>query len=337
MLFLGAGASRPFGIPTMKGLTKEILGGIAADGQARETLHKILRRLKQSGFNDPDIEAIMDVLTARQDLEKARSNIGPKIIEFTNARRDSRHHEEATIMLEMIESQVEARCSKADYDQADAYYQRFFENAPGGLQAMGGRKVAPHYMRIFTTNYDLCIDKFLRKQGYYNGFDEKEPGDARTFSGKWHNANGLYILCKLHGSIDWYEIGGRVTQLTVRPRESLYGEKIEGRRMVYPATEKYALRSPYAECLFYLREQLKVEGICVVIGYSFRDTPINNAFVDGLRFNPSMRIFSLGPRASIHKEELDEPLRSKITPIDAEFGTERAISEIQSIFSGGKQ
>jgi hypothetical protein len=332
MLFLGAGASQPFGVPTMKGFTKEILASFSEDRQRSKTLGEILDRLEGTGFTDPDIEAIMDVLTARQDPNKARLSIGPRIIEFAPDYPELPTNREARDLLQEIELKIQARCAKADYHQSDTYYQNLFDHAPGSIQQLGGQKIAMQFQHIFTTNYDLCIDSFLRRQEYSSGF-EARAGHERAFTGNWNLGGPQYYLCKLHGSIDWWEIGGKVTQLTVTPGESLYREKIGGRMMVYPASEKYALRSPYAECLYYLRQQLRREGNCGIIGYSFRDTPINNAFIDALRVNPGLRLFSLGPHVSSRTRDLEEPLKSRIRPIDEEFGTSQAISALANGFS----
>jgi hypothetical protein len=327
MLFLGAGASLPFGVPTMEGFTRQVLNSFASDSRKRRSVELIIEKLEKSGFHAPDIEAIMDVLTARQDLTKARLSIGPRLVEFASNLADLPEDEEAKELLHQIEREIQTQCAKAEYEKSDNYYQAMFDKAPGGTQQQGGQKVATQFRNIFTTNYDLCIDSFLRNQEHSNGFEAK-VGHERVFTGNWNQFGQGYFLCKLHGSIDWWEIGARVTQLSVIPGESLYRERIGGRMMVYPASEKYALRSPYAECLFRLREQLKYDELCWVIGYSFRDTPVNNAFNDILRSKPAFRIFSIGPHASIRAKTLEEPLRSRLKPLDVEFGTEAAITAI---------
>jgi hypothetical protein len=334
MLFLGAGASKPFGIPTMKEFSKEILESVTTDEPAKKILHSTLKRLGEFGFKDPDIEAVMDVLTAKQDLGKAKLSIGPRVVEFAERNITIDYYETATAtrLLTMIKGLIESRCAKANFKVSDAYYQQFFDRAPGGKMGTSSGMVPMGFQHIFTTNYDLCIDSYLRKHSCQNGFVDFS-GYGRVFTGDWDQGNNAWTLCKLHGSVDWYEVGGRITQLMVVPTASFYDEKIEGRMMVYPASEKYALSSPYAECLFYLRQRLRTEQYCVVVGYSFRDAPINNAFTDALRLNPNLRIFSLSPRAQTHVAEMEEPLRSKIIPINAEFGADPVFPALQQAWN----
>src|SRR5216683_6573484 len=101
MLFLGAGASKPFGIPTMKEFTKEILENVRTDEPAKKVLNATLRRLEEFGFKDPDIEAVMDVLTATQDLGKAKLSIGPRVIAFAERNIVTGYDETANRILIM--------------------------------------------------------------------------------------------------------------------------------------------------------------------------------------------------------------------------------------------
>lgn len=332
MLFLGAGASKPFGIPTMKEFTREILESVSQRGTEKRVLTSILTRLNQFGFKDPDVEAVMDVLTAARDMAQAKLSIGPRIIQFAEKNIVLGYDETANRILAMIEKLIESRCAKANFKVSDAYYGTFFDRVPGGKMGTSSGTIPMGFQHIFTTNYDLCIDSYLRKHSCANGFVDFS-GYGRVFTGDWPEQSDTWTLCKLHGSVDWYEVGGRITQLMVVPTASLYDEKIEGRMMVYPASEKYALSSPYAECLFYLRQLLGTERECVVVGYSFRDAPINNAFRDALRLNPQLKIFSLSPRAQTHVAQMEEPLKSKIIPVEAEFGTEAAIVALQSAWN----
>ena len=57
--------------------------------------------------------------------------------------------------------------------------------------------------------------------------------------------------------------------------------------MIFPTTEKYFSRNPYFNLLRKLREELmgtiKDKEHILVIGYSFRDPAINNAFYDAFK------------------------------------------------------
>lgn len=304
------------------------------DEEAKE-VNRILVRLGEFGFTHADVESVMDVLTAREDLNRARRSIGPRLIEFAEEVLNKTPDTKVTILLDRIKEQIEARCSKADFQQSKSYYEKFVKGISTSWDVHGTPWV---FHQIFTTNYDRCIEEFLEGHPYEDGF-EALSGRGRVFTANWpETETSTYTLCKLHGSIDWFEIGGRVYQFPFVPGQSLTNKQVTGRMMVYPASEKYALTSPYAECLFYLRRSLmmeKREPKLVVVGYSFRDDSINNAFIDALRINPSLRIFSLRPQASAHQYELEEPLRSRVVPVDGEFGSDKTIQKLNTAMSGG--
>lgn len=313
----------------MKEFTSEILKTLEDDASVR--VKEILERIEEHGFVEPDIESVMDVLTARQDLDSAKMAIGPKIIEFSPRGPKYSTDLKASLLLENIRGQIIERCAKADFGQSDAYYGLFFKDGSSSHTISGTGWIAVPYQRIFTTNYDLCVERFLRKHflSYQDGF-ESRPGYGRVFTGSWPEGHG-YTLCKLHGSIDWFEIeGGPIVQMLGVPGETLYADTIKGRSMVYPAGEKYALTSPYAECLFYLRRALREERQCLVVGYSFRDLAINNAFTDAVRVNPELGLVLLGPHASSVRETLEEPLKSRVKPIDAPFGSRDAVEKAKA-------
>ena len=98
--------------------------------------------------------------------------------------------------------------------------------------------------------------------------------------------NSEYI--KLHGSIDWWlnEQGMIVRSLDrVNPFEVL-----TDRSMIYPIYEKFVSKDPFFALYQYFRKILFREDILIVIGFSFRDPSINNAFADWLSTRPSSRL-----------------------------------------------
>jgi NAD(P)H-hydrate repair Nnr-like enzyme with NAD(P)H-hydrate dehydratase domain len=92
--------------------------------------------------------------------------------------------------------------------------------------------------------------------------------------------------------------------------------------MIYPIGEKYATRTPYIEILSRFRNTLIEEKVVIVIGYSFRDDPINNAFVDRVtRYRKKkFKIIVVDPDVESIKDYLPDALKQVVTPIKAEFG-----------------
>jgi hypothetical protein len=77
----------------------------------------------------------------------------------------------------------------------------------------------------------------------------------------------------------------------------MINEGIMDKIMIYSIGEKYATRTPYFEILSKFRATLIDEKVVMVIGYSFRDDPINNSFIDRItRFkNKNFKIILVDP------------------------------------------
>lgn len=59
----------------------------------------------------------MDVLTAREDLTRAKRSIGPRLIEFVESVPNKTYNIKANILLGSIKEQIEARCSEANFQR----------------------------------------------------------------------------------------------------------------------------------------------------------------------------------------------------------------------------
>jgi hypothetical protein len=67
-------------------------------------------------------------------------------------------------------------------------------------------------------------------------------------------------------------------------------EVLTERTIIYPIYEKHITRDPFFTLYQYFRRTLFNEDIVIVIGYSFRDLTINNAFSDWLASKPESRL-----------------------------------------------
>jgi hypothetical protein len=137
----------------------------------------------------------------------------------------------------------------------------------------------------------------------------------------------------LHGSVNYYkqEDGRIVKYPTSLDEEDMESERIIDNMMIYPIGEKYATITPYFEILSRFRNTLINEKVVIVIGYSFRDDPINNAFVDrAVRHRTSFKIILVDPMANDIIEYMPNVLQSLVTPVQAEFGSQNSLNSIVS-------
>lgn len=344
MLFLGAGASKPLGIPTMEGFTDEVIAGLTRqDSNSADFVKGIQDAVSELGFK-PDIEAILTVLSGVTDPDRALYSVGPMLALFTNENAPRFESLNGRKIVSRIEDIIYDRCEKIDHrlaiDMFGNLFRRLEENIslpnPSNRNSFTGSWQIDQRMftrRIFTTNYDLSIEAFLRNRSirFTDGFQPDDVMDY-AFTGAWDGDVRLY---KLHGSINYFMKGdGKIVRLPIKPEKTdFYGETVAQRMMIYPVGEKYSTKHPYFDYLYQLRTSLPSENSCIVIGYSFRDIPINNAFEDAVKRNRNLRVLLVSPSASKIREHLDEDLKTHVSPIDLPFEDQRTLDTIISILN----
>ncbi len=104
------------------------------------------------------------------------------------------------------------------------------------------------------------------------------------------------MLFKLHGSTLWYESprGSGVIRKFNSPATALASSTAA---LIYPTQVKaeQVTKEPFATAYQYFRECLNNTGLCIVIGFSFRDPAINEVFRDALARNYSLRVAIVDP------------------------------------------
>src|SRR6266516_2787712 len=331
MLFLGAGASKPFGIPTMEGFTDEILSILEKKDLGYGSMVREIQTDCAKLDLKSDIEAVLTILRGRMEPDKALRDVGPLVALFAkdyrifglapNVKPTLAPNVEASIVVKEVEDAIYQRCLQIDRNTTVRMYDALW-NGLRGVNWGSNPFVNRSPQKFFTTNYDLSVEAFFRRKSwsYDDGFQQDGVGNM-AFVSHWGGRGSAISLYKMHGSIDYYimEDGKIVRSDAPLETTNIHGERIIGRRMIYPAGEKYATRWPFFNYLSELRQALFSESDCLVIGYSFRDVPVNNAFVDAVQMNSSLRIFLVSPSASQIRDGMDESLKKHVCSMDREF------------------
>ena len=120
--------------------------------------------------------------------------------------------------------------------------------------------------------------------------------DSRLFSPPWHNEKTVRIF-KLHGSLNWrlWNNGNLERVPTEEPTRNSY---YKGNVFIYPTEYCNESIEPY-QTLYGNFKQLKQKfDVTIVIGYSFRDEPINNVLIEFLQQDTNKKIIVLSPTAN---------------------------------------
>jgi len=150
--------------------------------------------------------------------------------------------------------------------------------------------------KVFTTNYDLCLEVAAEHLGmpYLDGFSFGYP---RRFHGRWLDydfvrrgrdkaasefLDGVFHLLKLHGSIDW--------ELQKATRTVFRRPDTESPHLVYPRDEKFALsyEQPFLEMISRYQASLREPDTClIVLGFGFNDHHLVQPIRTALLTNPN--------------------------------------------------
>lgn len=278
-LFLGAGASAPYGMPTTRGLM--------------ENLHAVFPRRDLLG-RYPDVEHILQILDQEVHLLKL------KAIEH--------HYGINNDLSGKLDQTIEAKTVIDDTIRKDYKWKQSHNSTAEDILdplfdlAMSDDK----HVTIFTTNYDTVIERYTekpdRKMDLINGFKPHQAAHTYVWKGIFTPNNRMPIkvfFYKLHGSVNWQKIDvGGEQVIAEKPDESAPDTRITD-TYIRPSLDikKEATQvEPYATIRRKFVKLLPSFDVCIVIGCSFRDGHIFKEFVKFIRHGGVL--IAISPAAS---------------------------------------
>jgi len=332
--FLGAGASAPFGIPTMKQLVvnfEEMLENNGTDEELnvfrdiKNTLENVLQRPTDLEDVFTVIDGIINYGLDRIGLLAAYSSI----INFTKIPSQPAERVICVKLQKKFENFIRRECMipEKSFPEIFNVYQDLYTKISASTQRSSSNT---HLSRgtvryctwtIFTTNYDTCLEYFWRERvraNLYTGFRYDQSRHTQVLDTVFKKTNDL-TLVKLHGSLNWMlEPDGTIVEEIAPPGRSYIGRTYEGPMMIYPIQQKELYLEPYVSMFSRLNRELQDRMNWVIIGYSFNDPIVREIFLKNS--DDGKRIVFLHPHADdVIKEHLSD-LRGEIFPLKDYFG-----------------
>lgn len=352
-VFLGAGASKCFGIPEMK----ELVNCVKKDHLALEsTVDLIQDRLKPWLGENINIEQVLTLLVELQNpIASARRS--PLLAWFTHMSKedfistfglsaDGNYAPMPKKAVEMIKDTIKRECNPINHEEKNkgrSTYKEFFETIHNKVFGETQSIADDRKINVITTNYDTCF-KFFSEY-------EKQEGNNKFEYSSWFNKEGEilaltknspsghepFTLTKLHGSIDYkYDKGGRVIISSRDIGEPAEVPTITEDAIIYPMYNKYhrySMRKPFSKMFNWFHDEMRRCDACIVVGYSFSDpdSKIKNVFAEYLsKSRPNKKCYIIDPSDTpidiIRATDVDE---SRIVHIKNEFGRD-SIEELKS-------
>ena len=178
--------------------------------------------------------------------------------------------------------------------------------------------------KVFTTNYDLVIERSLDELGYpyidgfsgtvdrrlnlaYYGLDfhRVETTSQQVVA----RADSALYLHKIHGSLNWKSrVSGASGVMTLEVIQVDPGTaSVEEPVLIYPTTAKEgdSLSYPYSDLMRLLSDAVQQNDTAVItIGYGYGDPHINRILLRSLAINPAINVLAVDPYAVLEPASL---------------------------------
>lgn len=291
VLLLGAGASVPARIPASQGMIKEIEKLLDSSWAEYKSLYFFVKSAIQfsdgiHGRFDTDTFNVEKLVETLDDLRRGDEHplypfVGawvPKLYEVAGSdlRRVTAFRDEIVRRLRDDWIQLEYK----EHAQYFANLARF-------------QKELQEPLRLFTLNYDLCVEAALSELSGLStvtierGFDDEKKWDWRRFEHERGDGPPAIYLYKLHGSIDWIrDINDNLTY-----RDAVSQIDPEELAIIFGTPAKLQAVDPFLFFAYELRKwTLEEARLIVTIGYGFADDHINGILRQSLKVNPSRKL-----------------------------------------------
>jgi len=315
LFFFGAGASAPFGIPTMKQFVSDFEEYLSehANESERKMYANIKETLEKRLNEKVDLEGVFTVIDGVINYQPGKLGLLPLYFATEISPPTDYDITICRNLKEKFQNFVRERCviPSESFDKIrdvfHDFFNRMFHELGGSSQQSGHFFWNPNWA-IFTTNYDLCLEYYFREvveSGIDTGFTHQKTRNVNVLNSRNFLERGIGIqLLKLHGSISWLidKKSKRVIEVSERGL-SYMGRKYEGEMMIYPIAEKELYFDPYISILLRLNRELDIKPVWVVIGYSFNDPVVREIFLR--KSTNRKRLILVHPKAdAIYKERL---------------------------------
>jgi len=356
IMFIGAGASKPFGIPDMKDFVAKLDEGIMKNEykdlwnfwyfvkdtippQSREKdLEWVLDFLNM--LTSPDlvfytqtIERLISKVLSQKDLRIGGSDIRPQVCSVLQAfREDARSQIESKSkkLSDIIKKYIRYKCMEFELDVAVEKYSQALNSL---------YKVIGDELWVFTTNYDLIIESYYENKDVQKevklccGFEIQENAPREIWrpgllTMKRYDifrllrigSKKLLRLFKLHGSCDWFKTEQGIFRLGMAGDPILPGGRKPENILIYPGTKQEFYEQPFRELFSSFQRALFESNGCIVIGFSFRDKHITPLFRERLARKDNFKLAIVDPQAEKTVRNHFSEYRNRVILIPFKFG-----------------
>ena len=298
VLLLGAGASVEAGVPHSKGMVEKLeslIGSESEWGRFGPLYHYVKSavlfadgikgKADVAGYNIEKLVETLEELSKRDDhpLYPFVGAWNPKLPEVAGG--------DFKIVREFRDAIVKRlRDDWIPLDQVER------SNYYAGVLRL--QREYQHPLRVFSLNYDLCIEEQCRRSrgsGPQRGFEGRRWNWRRLaeVDNEIGSEDDLIYLYKLHGSIDWFFDRGANGQLAYR--DNVSSIPLGQSALIFGTSYKLQYTDPFLFLAYEFRRWTLEARIILVIGYGFADVHINEILRQALDSDETRVLVAVSP------------------------------------------
>ena len=305
VLLLGAGASVEAGIPDSNKMIDKIQDLVSGD-DTWNPYRDLYRYLRSSVFFADGLEGIFGdkvpfnierLVNVLDELQKKERHAlypfvgawNPKLQEVAGTNLENVREFRNNIIRILRERWVAlTENERAEYYKGLLRFQQEYE----------------HPLRVFSLNYDLCIEQSCGSTSVQRGFSGR-TWDWRMFDETSEEPLPL-LLYKLHGSLDWYFNADGQVQYS----DSTSTIEAADIALIFGTSYKLQYVDPFLFLVYELRRWTLEARAIVCIGYGFNDEHINGILRQALAQNDARKLLAVTGRVdeSIAKKRIVDQL-----------------------------
>ena len=326
LVFFGAGASRPFGIPTMQEMVIEFEKTLKDNHSDLFGFYSKIKEvlIKEYGDSKIDIESMLSVINGIATNTKP-TELGHFVFYYLSDICSHKKFSFDEIALgkkleKQLHNYIEETC-KTRQDDINKKYRRsylpLFKHMGPNKRNYDGEKLSYDW-KAYTTNYDNIFEKFWNEyEPPKDHFEKKDSSINDYFTAD--SLESEHTFCKLHGSLDWTK--EVETHRIIRKTDSGFERnKTEGTIMLFPIQQKNLYLHPWFTLFSDLRNGLQTKDVWYVVGYAFNDEFIRNAFQESLVDDSKKKLVIINPEAEQIKGKFYGSLKNQIDVLPIKFG-----------------
>jgi hypothetical protein len=292
LVLLGAGASVDAGIPHSAEMVRQIEAALEKEWKPFKDLYNYVRSAifyadgirgtyaSEVAYNIERLVVALDELARREDhpLYPFVGAWNPRLIQVAGPEFDLVTKLRGEILKKLRHEWIEI----LNYDSA-----RYFR----GL--INFQKELNYPLRVFTLNYDLCVEKAYQAEYHEfpeRGFDKGSRFWSHELLEDTDQEGRNFYVYKLHGSIDWVR-DANTGKLTFSDSTSKIN--IDDGQIIFGLTYKLQYVDPFLFLVYQLRRLSLEAKLILVVGYGFADEHINGILRQALRSSPEKRLIAV--------------------------------------------